>query len=120
MKTSNCFLFLTFIEFLRKISERDITPIMECLLRLFALLEVGDFGFSSRYFKTFLFNENFKLVDPNYSIDKIIEDFDSHINSVWKEEDVIADLKEYDKNILVYLNEYIYARNINYILTLSR
>ena len=93
-----------------KISERDITPIMECLLRLFALLEVGDFGFSSRYFKTFLFNENFKLVDPNYSIDKIIEDFDSHINSVWKEEDVIADLKEYDKNILVYLNEYIYAR----------
>ena len=93
-----------------KISELDITPIMECLLRLFALLEVGDFGFSSRYFKTFLFNENFKLVDPNYSIDKIIEDFDSHINSVWKEEDVIADLKEYDKNILVYLNEYIYAR----------
>lgn len=93
-----------------EISERDITPIMECLLRLFALLEVGDFGFSSRYFKTFLFNENFKLVDPNYSIDKIIEDFDSHINSVWKEEDVIADLKEYDKNILVYLNEYIYAK----------
>lgn len=93
-----------------EISERNITPIMECLLRLFALLEVGDFGFSSRYFKTFLFNENFKLVDPNYSINKIIEDFDFHINSIWKEEDVTADLKEYDKNILVYLNEYIYAR----------
>lgn len=92
-----------------EISEHNITPIMECLLRLFALLEVEDFGFSSRYFKTFLFNENFKLVDPNYSIDKIIKDFDSHINSVWKKEDVTADLKEYDKNILVYLNEYIYA-----------
>lgn len=92
------------------ISEQNITPIMECLLRLFALLEVGDLGFSSRYFKTFLFNENFKLVDPNYSIEKIIKDFDSHINSNWKEEDVIENLKEYDKNILVYLNEYVYAK----------
>lgn len=93
-----------------EISEHNVTPIMECLLRLFALLEVGDFGFSSRYFKTFLFNENFKLVDPNYSIGNIIEDFDSHINSTWKKEDVMLGLKEYDKNILVYLNEYIYAK----------
>lgn len=93
-----------------EISEHNVTPIMECLLRLFALLEVGDFGFSSRYFKTFLFNENFKLVNPDYPIERIIEDFDSHINTNWNEEDVIAALKEYDKNILVYLNEYIYAK----------
>lgn len=93
-----------------EISERSITPIMECLLRLFALLEVGDFGFSSRYFKTFLFNENFKLVDPGHSMESIIKDFDAHIHSTWKREDVIADLKEYDKNILVYLNEYVYAK----------
>ena len=46
------------------LSEQGVTPIMECMLRLFALLEVSDFGFSSRYFKTFLFNENFKLVNP--------------------------------------------------------
>ena len=65
----------------KEISEHNITPIMECLLRLFALLEVGDFAFSSRYFKTFLFNENFKLIDPDYSMEKIIEDFDSYINS---------------------------------------
>ena len=93
-----------------EISEQSITPIMECLLRLFALLEVGDFGFSSRYFKTFLFNENFKLVNPEYSMESIIKDFDAHIHSFWKREDVIADLKEYDKNILVYLNEYVYAK----------
>ncbi len=93
------------------INEKNITPIMECLLRLFALLEVGEFGFSSRYFKTFLFNENFKLVDSEYSIEAIIADFDKHINANWDKEDVIADLKEYDKNILVYLNEYIYAKD---------
>lgn len=93
-----------------EITEQNITPIMECFLRLFALLEVSDFGFSSRYFKTFLFNENFKLVDTSYSLSSIVADFDSHINSTWKREDVIIDLKEYDKNILVYLNEYIYAK----------
>lgn len=38
----------------QELSEQSATPIMESLLRLFALLEVGDFGFSSRYFKTFL------------------------------------------------------------------
>lgn len=92
------------------LSEQDVTPIMECMLRLFALLEVSDFGFSSRYFKTFLFNENFKLVNPSYPIEAIIADFDAHISATWKEEDVIADLKEYDRNILVYLNEYIYAK----------
>lgn len=94
----------------QELSEQSATPIMESLLRLFALLEVGDFGFSSRYFKTFLFNENFKLVDPKYPIESIIADFDNHINSTWQKEEVIADLKEYDKNILVYLNEYIYAK----------
>ena len=61
-------------------------------------------------FKAFLFNENFKLVDPAYPTESIIADFDSHIRSTWEREDVMAGLKEYDKNILVYLNEYIYAK----------
>lgn len=95
------------------ITEKSITPIMECFLRLFALLEVGYFGFSSRYFKTFLFNENFKLVNPECSVESIVEDFDRHINSTWKKEEVIVELKEYEKNILVYLNEYIYAKDHN-------
>lgn len=92
------------------LTEQKVTPIMECLLRLFALLEVGNWGFSSRYFKTFLFNENFKLVDSNCSIESIIADFDKHINSAWQKEEVMSDLKEYDKNVLVYLNEYLYAK----------
>ncbi len=93
-----------------EISEESIRPIMECLLRLFALLEVGEYGFSSRYFKTFLFNENFKLVDSEYPIESIKADFDRHINATWDRDEVVADLKEYDKNILVYLNEYIFAK----------
>lgn len=106
---------LFLISYLFRVPEEEIsiestTPFMECLLRLFALLEVGEFGFSSRYFKTFLFNENFKLVDVNYSIESIILDFDSHIKSNWGQEDVLGSLLEYDKNVLVYLNEYLYAK----------
>jgi hypothetical protein len=93
-----------------QITNESVKPIMECLLRLFTLLELSDVGFSSRYFKTFLFNENFKLVDPNYPIEKIIADFDSHINSSWNQDDVNSRILEYDKNILVYLNEYLYSK----------
>lgn len=95
------------------ITEQKIVPIMECLLRLFALLEVSAVGFSSRNFKTFLFNENFKLVDAGYPIESIVEDFNAHILKTWTEESVIEDLKAYEKNILVYLNEYLYAKEHN-------
>ena len=91
----------------------DVQPIAECLLRLFAIIEVGDVGFSSSNFKTFLFNENFRLVDENYDIYQIEADFSKHIEVTWKKEDVLDYLKEYDKNILVFLNEYLYAKEQN-------
>lgn len=91
----------------------DVQPIAECLLRLFAIIEVGNVGFSSSNFKTFLFNENFRLVDENYDIYKIEADFSKHIEATWKKEDVLDYLKEYDKNILVFLNEYLYAKEQN-------
>ncbi len=93
-----------------EINVHSISTIVECLLRLFAILEVGDTVYSSRYFKTFLFNENFRLVDPSYPIERIVEDFNRHINANWDEATIMSYLMEYDKNILVYLNEYLYAK----------
>lgn len=98
---------------INNICQENVQPIAECLLRLFAIIEVSDVGFSSSNFKTFLFNENFHLVDENYGIDKIEVDFDRHIETTWKKEDLLDDLKEYDKNILVFLNEYLYAKEQN-------
>ncbi len=91
------------------INKETVQPIAECMLRLFALVESGDTPFSSSNFKTFLFNENFNLVDPSYPLASIIEDFNRHISSTWKPENVSADLHTYEKNILVYLNEYLYS-----------
>lgn len=96
-----------------KIDKDIVLPIAECMLRLFAIIESGDAGYSASKFKTFLFNENFRLVDSSYPLVKIIEDFNNHISNTWKEDSVVTDLRSYEKNILVYLNEYLYAKEQN-------
>lgn len=96
---------------LTEITEENILNLCECLLRLFTVLELSDAGYSSSKFKTFLFSQNIKLVDKAVSIDTIKKEFNDHINNNWKQ-DIIADaIIEYDKNLLVFLNEYIYAKN---------
>ena len=95
---------------LEDITREIVFGIGECLLRLFTLLELVDAGYSSTSFKTFLFGENIKFVDNNISCEEIKKDFDSHIRKNWKEEDIKQAVIEYDKNILVFLNEYLYAK----------
>jgi hypothetical protein len=93
------------------IIETTVLDICECLLRLFTVLELVDVGYSSKNFKTFLFGENIKLVDKNISVDIIKQDFDEHISRNWDKDTIGQAIAEYDKNILVYLNEYLYAKS---------
>jgi len=93
------------------ITQENIMNISECLLRLFTILELVDSGYSSKYFKTFLFGENVKLVDSNISIDSIKDDFNKHISNNWNKKNIEELIDGYDKNILVYLNEYLYAKS---------
>jgi hypothetical protein len=95
------------------ITEQKVIEISNYLIRLFAILEVVDAGYSSKNFKTFLFRENIKLVDDIYQIDSIKNDFDRHIKGTWEKEDIEEGLIEYDKNILVFLNEYLYTKSKN-------
>ena len=94
-----------------EISEEIISETCECLLRLFTVLELSDVGYSSSKFKTFLFSENIKFVDKNVSIETIQNDFNEHINNNWNEKSIEDAIFEYDKNLLVFLNEYIYSKN---------
>lgn len=93
-----------------EISEERISQVVECLLRLFAILELVDTGYSSASFKTFLFGENIKLVNAAISEEEIEHDFMEHISKKWTKEDLHNSLMDYDKNILVFLNEYLYAK----------
>ena len=102
--------------YLSRFEEAEITGekvlgVCECLLRLFTILELVDAGYSSKNFKTFLFGENIKLVDKNISVHDIMQDFNKHICDSWEKEKVMEAILEYDKNILVYLNEYLYMKN---------
>jgi hypothetical protein len=93
------------------ITEETVGVVCDCLLRLFTLLELVDSGYSSSKFKTFLFSENIKLVDKAISIETIKNDFDDHIKKNWTEKDIAEAISGYDKNLLVYINEFLYARS---------
>lgn len=84
--------------------------ILECLLRLFTVLELVDSGFSSKYFKTFLFGVQVKFIDPFISEKEIQKDFDAHIRANWDRNKIKEALQYYNGNLLVYLNEYLFAK----------
>ena len=93
-----------------EITEEILLDLCECLLRLFTILELSDSGYSSSKFKTFLFGENIKLVDKNISFDIIKNNFNEHITNNWDADNISDAILEYDKNLLVFLNEYLYAK----------
>lgn len=110
-ENSKLFLASYFYRFTEdEITEEIVHPILENLLRLFAILELVDFGYSSKYFKTFLFGEEVKFIDKNISTDEIKQDFDEHIRMNWDKDIVKAAIQDYDGNMLVYLNEYLFAK----------
>lgn len=102
--------FNRFLDGNKSIPEPEITLLAETMLRLFVVLELVDAGYSSKYFKSFLFKEAIKLTDPNISIEEIIDDYNSHIKDNWKFADIELRIQDYDKNLLVYVNEYLYAK----------
>lgn len=99
-------------KFTKKLT-KELTNILECMLRLFAILEIVDAGYSSKYFKSFLFEEQTKLVDSKISCNEIISDFHKHISCNWKKDDIKILLKDYRGNALVWLNEYLFAKKKN-------
>ena len=101
------------------ITEELVEPILECLLRLFSLLELVDVGYCSKYFKTFLFGAEVKLVSKSTTVDAITQDFNEHIRSNWDKETIWAALHDYDGNVLVYLNEFLFAKEKGLSFTLG-
>lgn len=104
---------------LDNITENDVNVMARCLLRIFAVLELVDTGFSSSAFKTFLFGEIMKIADTSVPISEIESDFTNHISDKWKQNEIKNLLIEYDKNILVYLNEYLFAQEAGVSLSLG-
>ena len=64
-----------------------------------------------------MFGEEAKFVNTSATIDEIINDFSSHIVANWDKETIESALHDYDGNVLVYLNEYLFAREKNISFT---
>lgn len=120
-ENSKLFLASYFYRFNKEeVTEELVNPVLNDMLRLFAILELVDYGFSSKYFKTFLFGEEVKLADKAVSIEAIKKDFDEHICTNWTEDEIQAAIQDYDGNMLVYLNEYLFAKEKNLPFVLSK
>lgn len=82
----------------------------ELMLRLFTILSLVDAGYSSSNFKTFLFREEIKLVDSSVPFEEIKDDFDKHIKKCWQKNDIENRINDYEKNDIIFLNEYLFAK----------
>ena len=117
----NAKLFLAsfFYRFENEVPEADVKELVESLMKLFAILEIEDIGYSSSKFKSFLFLEEIKIANPKITVEEIKNDFNSHITSNWNPEEIKQKINEYDKGVLVYLNEYLFAKENNLPFDLS-
>lgn len=97
----------------KKVMIRDIEEIAASMLKLFAVLSLVDAGYSSSNFKTFLYGEEIKLADITKTNEEIKNDFVNHINSHWTRQNITELLIDYQKNDIVYLNEYLFAKENN-------
>jgi hypothetical protein len=93
------------------LSEKDIDKFCLCLVRLFTLLELSDMVYSSTKFKTFLFGQNPHMIDPDFSTDRLEENFTQHIRNTWTLDEVSESILEYNRNSLVFLYEYLECKD---------
>lgn len=93
------------------ITELNIQGVCESLLKLFTILELSDIGYSSALFKTYLFRINVSLVNRDIDEKEIIKDFSNHIKINFNKDEIRDSIIEYEKNAIVFLNEYLYAKS---------
>ena len=83
---------------------------VEALLKLFAILSIQEIGYSSAAFKTFLFSLNVDM-GKGAPTERIVGRIEEHIKAKFAREKIRGALVERDpENAVVYLNEYLFAR----------
>ena len=86
----------------------------ENLLKLFTLLTITDTSYSSAKFKQFLIELNKQIAYDKISVDIISDIFKSHIEKNFNKEDIEKALKNEPSNFgIVFLNDYLYAKEKN-------
>ena len=112
------------ISYLFKFDLEDVTyervmQMADLLMKLFAVMTATGTAYSSAKVKTFLFEENMKLVKDT-DLAEVSQDFTKHVTKEWSKQSVFDYLMGYRGYDLVYLNEYLYARAHGIVLDIDK
>jgi len=105
------FYYATYFFFHQETPSGEKLIFVEALIKLFALLSISDYGYSSSNFKVFLIGLNMEI-GAGVSTREIVRLINSHIQKDFDKSDILKKIKESNpSNGLIYLNEYLFANN---------
>ncbi len=103
------FFYATYLYFNRDADVSEKLSFAKALLKLFALLAIKEYGYSSAKFKTFLISLNMDI-GKGVSSETLIQKIDDHIKKEFNKDDVYNTLLTHESNnATVFLNEYLFA-----------
>lgn len=83
---------------------------VEALLKLFAILSIKEYGYSSAKFKIFLISLNMEI-GAGTATDIIVSKINEHIQKEFNENEIFETIVDSNpSNAIIYLNEYLFAR----------
>ncbi len=104
------FFYATYFYFNSKETNDKKQKFVEALLKLFAILAIKEHSYSSAQFKIFLIALNMDI-GAELSTDIIVEKIIDHIRKEFDKDNIYETiLDSYPSNAIVYLNEYLFAR----------
>lgn len=113
------FYYATYFFFNKDKSLAEKESFVSALLKLFALLEIGSWGYSSSKFKVFLIGLNVEI-SAGVSTKELVRLINEHIHNNFNKEDILKILSESNPdNGIVYLNEYLFAQEKSIPIDLS-
>ncbi len=104
------FFYATYLYFNEDTPNAKKQEFVETLLKLFAILAITEYGYSSSKFKLFLISLNMDI-GAGSTTDDIVMKINAHIQKEFNKDDVFNSLIGSDAdNGTIYLNEYLFAR----------
>ncbi len=113
------FFYVTYLYFNSNETDDNKENFVEALLKLFAILSIKESGYSSAKFKIFLIALNMEI-GAGASSKILVEKINDHIRKEFNEKDIAGTIIDSaPNNALVYLNEYLFAKENGVILNLD-
>lgn len=116
------FFYVSYFYFYPNETENQKLRYVKSLLKLFILLSIKEYGYSSSKFKPFLIGLNMYMGE-GYSTDKLVDEIDNYIKKEFNEDEIVDSIiNSSPNNGLIYLNEYLFAieNNVPFSLDLPK